>query len=711
MRVHELAKELKLSSKELLEKLEKLGIEAKNHMARLDEKAITRVKAGLKAPKKTVQSEKPALAKPVPAKPAPAARPAVSSVKKTEVKKAEPQKPETARSEPKTPAPVVPLPLAPPPPSVPATAVVERIRLEYPISVGTLAARLSVKVSELIKALMDLGVFANVNQLLGEEVVLKLGAKLGIPVERIPEEPEEKIPKSGFKKPEEKNAKTRPPVVTLMGHVDHGKTSLLDAIRKTNVAEKEAGRITQHIGAYGVDLPGKGHVTFLDTPGHEAFTAMRARGANITDVVVLVVAADDGVMPQTIEAMDHAREAGVPIVVAVNKCDLPQANPQKVMMQLQKLELVSEEWGGKTIFCKVSAKTGEGIEHLLEMLLLEAEVLELKANPDIPAEGTVVESRLTKGVGPVATVIVRKGTLRVSDVVIAGPYFGRVRALQNDRGKRIKEAGPSYAAEVHGLNGVPEAGEILRVAEDEKTARRISEKRSLELRERVKQGAHHLTLEDLHARIKEGAVKELKLIIKADVQGSVEALAQSLEKLSDAAVRLRVIHGGVGGPNESDVMLAAASDAVIIGFHVKAEPRAIQTAEAEGVEIRSYEIIYEAVEDVRKAMEGLLEPVYQEVLEGRAEVKKVFRSSKVGAVGGSHVSKGKITRSSKVRLLRAKSVIFDGKLASLKRFKDDVREVAEGYEFGFILEGSSDLQEGDILEAFRLEKTTAPRPK
>ncbi len=708
MRVHELAKELGLSSKELLDKLHGLRVEAKNHMAALDDKTVTRIKAELKKPKKSVVAAKPV------AKPAapPLKKPEVKTAetpKKTEVKKSEikiPEAPKKPELKPVPPTPPVVVP-APVPALTPTTVVAERIKLEFPISVGTLAARLNVRVSELIKALMEVGVFANVNQLLGEEVVMKLSAKLGIGVERAAEA-EEELPKPLSDK-EKKLAKTRPPVVTLMGHVDHGKTSLLDAIRKTNVAGKEAGRITQHIGAYGVDIPGKGHVTFLDTPGHEAFTAMRARGANITDVVVLVVAADDGVMPQTVEAMDHAREAGVPILVAVNKCDLPQANPQKVTLQLQKLNLISEEWGGQTIFCKVSAKTGEGIENLLEMLLLESEILELKANPDMPAQGAVVEGRLTKGSGPVATVIIQKGTLRVGDMVIAGPHYGRVRALQNDRGKRIKEAGPSYAAELHGLSGVPEAGETLQVAEDERSARRIAEKRLLELK--AKQRNRHLTLEDLHAKIKEGAVKELKLILKADVQGSVEALAQSLEKISGESVHMHVIHGGVGGPNESDVMLAAASDAIIIGFHVKAESRALQMAEEEGVEIRSYEIIYEAVDDVRKAMEGLLEPVYHEVTEGRAEVRKVFRSSKAGAVGGSMVNKGKIARSGKVRLLRAQKVVFDGKLASLKRFKDDVREVAEGYEFGFVLEGFSDLQEGDILEAYRLEKTTAPKSK
>ena len=696
MRVHELAKELNVPSKELLEKLQKLGVGAKSHMTRLDDKAV----ALLKGKKRPVGAAK----KPEPPKPPPVASKPVIKI--------QPQKnelqPQSVQSPPQ---PVIRESQPQPIRSTPSTAVVaEPIRLDFPISVGALATRLNIRVAELIKSLMAIGIFANVNQLLAEEVVFKLGAQMGISIERAADK-NEKLIKTGVGKNEGKNLQPRSPVVTLMGHVDHGKTSLLDAIRKTNVASKEAGSITQHIGAYGVDLP-KGHVTFLDTPGHEAFTAMRARGANITDVVVLVVAADDGVMPQTIEAIDHAREAEVPIVIAVNKCDLPQANPQKVMMQLQKIGLVAEEWGGKTIFCKVSAKTGEGIENLLEMLLLESEVLELKANPSLPAEGVVVESRLTKGSGPVATVIIQKGTLRMGDVVIAGPFYGKVRALHNHLKKPIQEAKPSYAAEVHGLSGVPEAGEALRVVPDEKTARQIAEKRFFEIREKGKRGiAKHLRLEELHKKIKEGAVKELKLIIKADVQGSVEALAQSLGRLSNDLVRLHVIHGGVGSPNESDVMLGAASDAVIIGFHVKAESRAIQLGEEEGVDIRFYNIIYEAVDDVRKAMEGLLEPTFEEVLDGRAEVRKVFRSSKTGTVGGSFVLKGKITRASKVRLLRSQKVIFEGKLSSLKRFKDDVREVAEGYEFGFVLEGTSDLQEGDLLEAYRLEKSTAPKLK
>ncbi len=688
MRVHELAKELNLSSKELLEKLQTLGVEAKSHMSRLEDAGVKLVKEGLGKPAQAV--------KPKP-EPTPVKAPEPTSPKKAEEKPKDSPAPVASREK------VAALEVKP----TPATAVAEPIRVQIPITVGDLAGRLRLRASELIKTLMGLRIFANVNQLLSEEIVFKVSGHLGIPIEKISEEGEE--PEKAEQEVDTVKLKPRSPVVTFMGHVDHGKTSLLDAIRKTNVAGGEAGQITQHIGAYVVELPGKGQVTFLDTPGHEAFTEMRARGANVTDVVVLVVAADDGVMPQTIEAIDHARDAEVPIIVAVNKCDLPQANPQKVMMQLQKLELVPEEWGGKTIFCKVSAKTGEGIDRLLEMLLLESEVLELKANPDQLAQGAVIESRLTKGSGPVATVIIQKGTLRVGDTVIAGPYYGRVRALRNDRGKSSREAGPSCAAEVLGLNGVPQAGEILRVVKDEKGARGIAEKRLLELREREMKGApKHLFLENLYQRIKEGTFKDLKLILKADVQGSMEALAQSLEKAISEKVRVRVIHGAIGGVNESDVMLAAASDAIIIGFHVKAEPRVEQVAEKEGVEIRFYNIIYAAVEDVKKAMEGLLEPTLQEVAEGRAEVRQVFRSSKAGTVGGGVVLKGKLIRSSKVRLIRNQTVIFDGKFESLRRFKDDVREVGEGYEFGFVLEGWSDIQEKDHLEVYRVEKGPSP---
>lgn len=708
MRVHELAKELGVPSKDLIEKINKFGGSAKSHMSVVEDEVAAKVRAEAKsaavsapakpaakaeAPKAetkaaTAVQEKP---KPAPSPVKEAPKPAAPAAKPEAVKEA--FKEADKEVKPVLPPPAKPAPAAP---SAPAA-----IFVPIPINVGNLADRLNMRVPELIKHLMSLGIFANVNQLVNDDIIASLGKKLGLDIR--PQADEEKIVLE--EKEDEKNLKPRPPVVTMMGHVDHGKTSLLDAIRKTKVASTEKGFITQHIGAYGVEIPGKGHVTFLDTPGHEAFTSMRSRGANVTDVVVLVVAADDGVMPQTIEAYNHAKEAGCPIVVAMNKSDLPSANPQKVMTGLQKLGLMPEEWGGKTIVVKVSAKTGEGIDKLLEMLLLEAEVLELKANPNRLAVGTVIEGHLSKGSGPVATVIVQKGTLKPGDIVVCGPYMGRVRALRNDRGKNLKDAGPSYPAEVSGLNGVPEAGEHLIAVEDEKTARKLTEKRAQELKDRQNMGApKHLSLEGLYEKISEGSFKELKIIIKADVQGSSEALSQSLEKMSNDQCRIRVIHSGAGGINESDVVLAAASDAIILGFHVKPEPKAQEIAEREGVDIRFYGIIYEAVEDVRKALEGLLEPTYKEVVEGRVQIRKVFKISRIGTVAGAAVMKGKIARSNKVRLIRGSVVLFDGKLSSLKRFKDDVREVAAGYECGLSLDGYDDIREGDQIEAYRLDK-------
>ena len=607
--------------------------------------------------------------------------------------------PKTQKAEPPVTQP--PKVVVPPPP--PVKPVVE---VRFPITVGNLAQKMNRKIPEVIKALMGIGIFANVNQLLNEEIVYAGGAALGIEIHKMADEAKE-ITESGAEEDPAK-LKPRPPVVTMMGHVDHGKTSLLDAIRNTNVAAKEKGFITQHIGAYGVDIPGKGHVTFLDTPGHEAFTAMRARGANVTDVVVLVVAADDGVMPQTIEAIDHAREAGCPIVVAMNKIDLPVANPAKVMGELQKIGLVPEEWGGKTIIVKVSAKTGKGIQDLLDMLLLEAEVLELKANPERLAVGTVIESHISKGSGPVASIIVQKGTLRLGDVVVAGQYTGRIRAMKNDRAKTVREAGPAYAVELSGLNGVPEAGETVYAVADERIAKTITEQKILEGRERQMRGTRkHMSLESLYSKLSEGNFKELKIILKADTQGSIEALVQSLDKISSEKCRLQVIHGIVGGINESDVMLAAASDAIIIGFHVKADPKAQLLAEKEGVDIHFYSIIYEAVEKIRKAMEGILEPDLKEVVEGKTKVRQIFKSSRVGNIGGAIVIKGRIARQHHVRLVRDNVVIFDGKLSSLKRFKDDVKEVAEGYECGVALEGFNDLREGDVLESYRIDKFAA----
>ncbi len=642
------------------------------------------------------KEEAPVIEKKIEPKPVEAKAPEVSKPKAAPAAEA----PKIKAEVPVAQAPKVVVP--PPPPAKPVVAV------RFPITVGDLAQKMNRRIPEVIKALMGIGIFANVNQLLNEEIVYAAGEVLGIEIKKMADEAKEIIESGGVEDQDSSKLKSRPPVVTMMGHVDHGKTSLLDAIRNTNVASKEKGFITQHIGAYGVDIPGKGHVTFLDTPGHEAFTAMRARGANVTDVVVLVVAADDGVMPQTIEAIDHAREAGCPIVVAMNKIDLANANPAKVMGELQKIGLVPEEWGGKTIVVKVSAKTGKGIEDLLGMLLLEAEVLELKANPDRLAVGVVIESHISKGSGPVASVIVQKGTLRLGDIVVAGQYTGRIRAMKNDRAKTVREAGPAYAVELSGLNGVPEAGETVYAVADEKTAKTITEQKILELRERQMRGTpKHMSLENLYSKLSEGNFKELKIILKADMQGSIEALTQSLDKISSEKCRLQVIHGIVGGINESDVMLAAASDAIIIGFHVKADPKAQVLAEKEGVDIHFYSIIYDAVEKIRKAMEGILEPELKEVVEGKTKVRQIFKSSRVGNIGGAIVMKGRIARQHRVRLVRDNVVIFEGKLSSLKRFKDDVKEVAEGYECGVALEGFNDLREGDLLESYRIDKFAA----
>jgi translation initiation factor IF-2 len=576
----------------------------------------------------------------------------------------------------------------------------EHLHLKLPITVSSLAANLCVKTSELIKALMSMGVFATVNQQLGEDIVMKVAEKFGVLVEKLPDEEQQLIIEHD-KADDDAALESRPPVVTMMGHVDHGKTSLLDAIRKSNVADREAGKITQHIGAYSVNLKDKGTITFLDTPGHAAFTAMRARGAHLTDIVILVVAADDGVMPQTIEAIDHAKAAETPIVVAINKSDLTAANPDRVKAELQKYELMAEDWGGKTIMVSVSALTGTGIEELLELLLLESEILELKANPNRLAQGTVVEGTLSKNLGVVATILVQNGTLRVGDILVCGQFYGRIRAMRNDRGKNIKEAGPSTPLEVLGLNGVPDSGERFYVVTDEKQARAITEKRFLEIKEKsLSGGVRHLSLEGLYDMMKEKGTKELKIILKADVQGSVEVLKQSLIKLSTDAIKVSVIHSGVGGINESDVVLAAASDAVIIGFHVKADSKAQSLIDREKVDMKYYKIIYEAIQDVKLAMEGLLEPTVSEKIVGTCEVQDTFKASKIGTIAGCIVRKGKMIRNASVRLIRDSIVVYDGKIGSLKRFKDDAREVLEGYECGIVLENFHDIKVGDIFECY-----------
>ena len=493
---------------------------------------------------------------------------------------------------------------------------------------------------------------------------------------------------------------SRAPVICVMGHVDHGKTSLLDAIRKTNVTDREAGGITQHIGAYTVQVNGQ-KITFLDTPGHEAFTAMRMRGANATDIAILVVAADDGVMPQTVEAINHAKAAGIEIIVAVNKIDKPNANIDRVKQELAEYELIAEDWGGSTVFAPVSAKSGEGIEQLLEMILLTAEILELKANPDRRARGIVIEAELDKGRGPVATVLVQKGTLKVGDFISAGASHGKVRAMIDDKGRRVKEAEPSTPVEILGLNDVPNAGEVFIAHDSDKTAKNYAETFVAQNKEKMLEDTKsRMSLDDLFSQIKAGNLKELNLIVKADVQGSVEAVKQSLLKLSNEEVVVKCIHGGVGAINESDVSLASASDAIIIGFNVRPDATAKAIAEREGVDVRLYKVIYQAIEDIEAAMKGMLDPVYEEKVIGHAEVRQIFKASAVGNIAGSYVLDGVFQRNCKVRISREGKQIFEGELASLKRFKDDVKEVKAGYECGLVFEGYDQMQELDIVEAY-----------
>jgi translation initiation factor IF-2 len=579
-------------------------------------------------------------------------------------------------------------------------AIKRRIKIPETLPVGELAKRMGVKGNELIRKLIALGLMVNLNQSIDFDVAALVAGEFGYEIEKISFE-EEELLKLHSDQPEE--LKPRPPVVTIMGHVDHGKTSLLDLIRKTNITQGEAGGITQHIGAYHVKLD-RGEIVFLDTPGHEAFTAMRARGAQVTDIVVLVVAADDGVMQQTKEAIDHSRAAGVPIIVAVNKIDKPGANPERIKRQLAENGLAAEDWGGDTIFAEVSAKTGQGVENLLEMILLQAEVLELKANPTKPAMGRVVEARLDKGRGPVATVLIQGGTLKTGDPFVCGVQFGKVRALYDDLGQKVDQAPPSTPVEVHGFSGVPMAGEEFLVLEDERTAKQVSAHRLQKKREAEMSKTSKITLEKLYEQIQEGQVKELNIILKADVQGSIEAVSESLQKLSTAEVKVNILHASTGAITETDIMLGSASKAIIIGFNVRPNSKAQELAEQEQVEVRFYDIIYQLVSEVKDAMVGMLEPIQKEVVNGHAEVRQVFHIPKVGTVAGCGVLDGKIDRAAKARLLRDSVVIFDGRLSSLKRFKDDVREVVAGYECGLSLDGYNDIKLGDVIESYYLEE-------
>ncbi len=575
------------------------------------------------------------------------------------------------------------------------------IKIGETVSVKELSEKLGKAATEIIKKLLLLGVMATINQELDFDTAQLICEEFGVSVEKlIDKASEEVLLKTEEDKPED--LLPRPPVVTIMGHVDHGKTSLLDAIRETNVIATEAGGITQHIGAYTVTISDK-KIAFLDTPGHEAFTSMRARGAKVTDIAILVVAADDGVMPQTVEAINHAKAANVALIVAINKIDKAGANPDRVKQELTEHGLISEEWGGDTVMVPVSAKKKEGIDNLLEMILLVAEMQELKANPNKKGIGTVIEAELDKGKGPVATLLVQEGSLNIGDFFIAGNTYGKVRGMIDDKGKRIKKAGPSTPVEIQGLDEVPDAGDIFMVVDDEKVARTVSEKRKEKQRLSQIQSKQTVSLDELFSQIQEGKVKDLNIIVKADVQGSVEAVKQSLARLSNEEVKVNTIHGGVGAITESDIMLASASNAIIIGFNVRPQPMAIALAEKEKVDVRLYRVIYNAIEDVEAAMKGMLEPEYKEVVLGHAEVRATFKASAVGTIAGCYITDGKINRNNDIRLIRDGIVIHEGKLASLKRFKDDVKEVNTGYECGLNIEKFNDIKEGDIVEAFTIE--------
>jgi translation initiation factor IF-2 len=674
VRVYELARDLGISSKNLIEELRNQGIEVKSHMSTMDEETAGLVLDLYRPHATTVATSPP-----------PTESPTMLSSTFT----------------PPTPPPVELVSPTPPlePPS-PSTI----IRLPEALTVKDFAEALQFKTKDVLMQLMSLGTVASINTVIGLDLANTVAQKLGQDVLLLSEE--EAIERS------EDNAdighlEPRAPVVTIMGHVDHGKTSLLDAIREANIQATEVGGITQHIGAYEVETP-KGKIVFLDTPGHEAFTAMRARGAQITDIVVLVVAANDGVMPQTREAIAHAKAASVPLVVAINKIDLLDANPDRVKQQLSELELIPEEYGGSTIFVEVSAKRKIGLEDLLEMILLQAEILELQADPHQLAKGTVVEAKLDKTRGPIATVLIQKGALHVGDAYVAGVHYGRVRAMFDDRSRKVVFAGPSTPVEVLGFADVPAAGDAFTVVEDERKARHISSIRQDRLRTKQLSQTNRVTLDDLYRRISAGEVKDLNLVIKADVQGSVQALWDAIAKLESDKVRLRLIHGSTGAITESDVMLASASNAIVIGFSIRPIPKAAELAVQEHVDIRLYTVIYEAISDVEKAMVGLLKPTYSERILGRAEVRMLFHISRIGAIAGCQVREGMIRRNTSARVLRDNVVVHEGRVASLRRVKEDVEEVAAGFECGIGLGRFQDIKEGDVIESFTLDEV-APR--
>ena len=676
IRVYELAKELNVSSKDLITLLmEEFGVEVKNHMSVIEDEDAALIQEligenGIPQEKKSIVDEyEDQLAEEV-----------NKGVRKKKKTKKEIEREEIERN---------------------AEAACGVVEIGDTITVKELCEKLGKPTADVIKNLIFLGVMAGVNQ----EIDFATAEKLCEKYEVIAERKEEETELEAFEEDTDvvvENLEKRPPIVTIMGHVDHGKTSLLDAIRKAKVTDTEAGGITQHIGAYTVTLNGE-KITFLDTPGHEAFTAMRARGAQVTDIVILVVAADDGIMPQTKEAISHCKAANVPMIVAINKIDRPGANVDRVKQELTEHGLVAEDWGGDTICVPVSAKTGENLDSLLEMILLTAEMQELTADPNRKSKGTVIEAKLDKGRGAVASLLIQNGTLHVGNSILVGSTYGRIRAMFDDMGKKIKSAGPSIPVEVLGLSEVPAAGDRFVVVKDEKTARNMAEIRKDKIKTESHQASHRVSLEDLYSQIQEGKVKELSIIVKADVQGSVEAIRQSLEKLSTDDVKVRVIHGAVGAITETDITLAAASNALMIGFNVRPDSNAVAMAEKDGVDIKTYRIIYDAIEDVKSAMIGMLDPEYKEVINGKAEVRMTYKISNVGTIAGCYVTDGKIVRNSEVRVIRDGIVIFESVLASLKRFKDDAKEVNKGYECGLSVERFNDLKEGDIIESFTME--------
>jgi translation initiation factor IF-2 len=685
VRIYELAKELEVTNKELISVLmEEFGVEAKNHMSVIDEEDADLIKELYEEQKKEAADKKEIIEE--------YESKINEDISKQQRRNSKMRKGGNKKSEEKV-----------------DETPDEVIEMEETIVVKDLADKLKKPVVEVIRALIFQGVMASVNQEIDFNTAEKLIDSFGSiavlkeqNVGDIAKEQEDEMDEIEDEASEAKETK-RPPIVTVMGHVDHGKTSLLDAIKKSKVTATEAGGITQHIGAYTVDVNGE-RITFLDTPGHEAFTSMRARGAQVTDIVILVVAADDGIMPQTVEAINHCKAAEVPMIIAINKMDKESANPDRVKQELTEYGLVAEDWGGDTICVPVSAHTKEGLDNLLEMITINAEMLELKADPNRRAKGTVIEAKLDKGRGPVASILVQNGTLKSGDSIIVGTTYGRIRAMIDDKGKTTKAAGPSMPVEILGLSEVPSAGDRFTVVRDEKTARIMAESRKEKIRQEHFQTSNRVSMENLYNQIQEGKVKELSVIVKADVQGSAEAVKQSIEKLSTDNVKVRVIHGAVGAITETDVSLAYASNAIIIGFNVRPDNNAITVAERDNVEIKTYRIIYDALDDIKSAMIGMLEPEYKEVITGRCEARQVYKISNVGTIAGCYVLNGKITRNSKVRVLRDGIVITESTLASLKRFKDDVKEAAAGYECGLSIDKFNDIKEGDIIEGYIMEE-------